>query len=121
MAETEKQRSDQRCPVCGTENPQRAFVPWYNALVRGGARLIGFFGFAGAVYGLIVALSGFDGHYGAYPKDQLIVRSLLVGLAIIAVSVGLGLLSWYLLEEKSVTHCDWCGHLHPKGGERREG
>ena len=100
----------QRCSACERGAYREAVAPRYGPMLRLTARLAGVIAFAGVVWGLVIATSGFLGHYGAYPDGLLVRRSLLVGCALMggAIVVGLGCL--HLLEPRRVIRCDRCGH-----------
>ena len=64
----------------------------------------------GATHGIVIALSGFGGHYGAYPAGQLISHSLLVGGGVVVFNLILALTAWRFLGKKRVLVCPACGH-----------
>ena len=98
------------CAACGRGQYRKATTPRCGPLLRLAARLLGVVAFSGALCGILVALSGFSDHYGAYPEDVLLGRSLLVGCGMLALSIGVGVGCLFLLEQRAVVCCDRCGH-----------
>lgn len=98
------------CPHCQTAECRRETVHRINPLSTFVARILGIVAILGVVHGITIALSGFGGHYGAYPRGQLITHSLFVGTGVVAVNLCIGLLGWRLLGKKGVLLCPTCGH-----------
>ena len=83
-------------------------MPRVNPVMLLIARVVGLFAVVGVIHGVIMALSGFSGHYGAYPRDELIMKSLLVGVGIAALNIFVGGVFWRLFGTKRIEKCDHC-------------
>jgi len=102
------------CPKCKSESVNVKYVPRVNRSMLYIARVVGVVAIAGVFHGIVIALSGFGGHYGAYPGDELIVKSLLVGIGVVSVNVAVAALVWRAFGSKRVFKCSRCDGAEAK-------